>query len=504
MSRLLDRLTVSRAFTKSVLDAHSLLGIVFAAAVYIVCLSGTVAVLTDEFAIWERPDAPVVTTASPELLARVAAEAYARAKAEGVAHDLFVIAPDPLLPRLSASAHDHGREIEWTADAQGNLGPLVETPWTTFMRDHHYNLHLPAPFGAYLVGIVGTILLGSLISGVLAHRRILKDAFRLRWGGSRRLSNADLHNRIGIWALPFHLIVSLTGSLLGLAGIIIGVLAMIAYQGDQEKAIAALTGPQPTEDARPAPLPDILPMIAQIDARTPGAPISFVMFQHMGTRGQIVGIATAEEGHLSRQEGWTFSADGRFLAKAGLTDGNLGMRIYGMLQPLHFGTYGGIGLKLIYVALGMGLTMTVATGLNIWLARRRDQGRAAPRRERLWAGLVWGQAPAFALAALAELFGLAAALPVFWVVVVLTLVASILAESAVVATRRLQLLGAVSLLAVAVAHRLLRADVDPVSLSIDAALFVGGLLLARLGWSAMRGRPAMRPRAGVALDTAGG
>jgi hypothetical protein len=75
--------------------------------------------------------------------------------------------------------------------------------------------------------------------------------------GVARLTNADLHNRIGIWALPFHLIVALTGSLLGLSGLIIMVLALVSFKGDQEKAIAALLGPQPTKDSRPAPLPDI-------------------------------------------------------------------------------------------------------------------------------------------------------------------------------------------------------------------------------------------------------
>ena len=418
----------TRAFSAALLRAHSLIGILFCAAIYLVCVSGTLAVLVDEFAVWEAPETPIVSAVAPDRLAAIAAEGYAKAKAAGLNHDLYIVTPSPTLPQLSITAYDDGRHREWVADTSGHLAPRPETPWTEFVREQHYNFHLPAPFGAYLVGIVGTILLSSLVSGVLAHRRVFKDAFRFRWGGSRRLANADLHNRIGVWALPFHLIVSLTGSLLGLAGLIIGVLALIAYQGDQEKAIGALLGPMATADSRPAPLPDIRPMIATIERQAPGSPVTYVRFDHIGTAGQIVQISTAAAGHLSRMEGWTFAPDGRLLAKAGFTDGSVGMRIYGMVQPLHFGTYGGIWIKLIYVVLGAGLCAIVASGVNIWLVRRREQGRAAPRRERLWAAFVWGQITAFALSAVAARFAVPP-LPVYWLLVVGTLVGSLFLHS---------------------------------------------------------------------------
>jgi uncharacterized iron-regulated membrane protein len=413
-------MTPSRIFSAALLRAHGLIGLLFCAAIYLVCVSGTLAVLIDELTVWERPEAPRVESVTPERLAAVATAGYARARAAGFDHDLSIITPSPTLPQLIVFAYDEGRRASWAADASGRLRNRPETPWTDFVRDHHYNLHLPAPYGAYLVGIIGTILLASLISGVLAHRRIIRDAFRLRWGGSRRLANADLHNRIGVWALPFHLIVSLTGSLLGLAGLIIGVLALIAYQGDQEKAIGALLGPMASDDHRPAPLPDIAPMIRAIEAGAPGSPITYVRFDHAGTAGQIVQIAAAVPGHLSRMEAWTFAPDGRLLAKAGFTDGSVGMRIYGMVQPLHFGTYGGIWIKLIYVVLGTGLCTVIATGVRIWLIRRREQGRPVPVRECLWVAFVWGQIPAFALAAASARLGLLAPLASYWLVVALT------------------------------------------------------------------------------------
>lgn len=490
------RITVSPAFSRSVLASHSLLGVIFGALLFIVCVSGTLAVLSDEFTVWETAHAPRVVSATPEQLASVASNAFAAAKAEGLAHDLFVTAPTGELPRITATAFDHGRSRQWNADRSGKLLPYQATPWTSFMQDVHFNLNLGI-LGRYLVGIIGTLLLASLITGVLAHRRIIKDAFRLRWGGSKRLSNADLHNRVGVWALPFHLIVSLTGSLLGLSGLIIMILAYVAFQGDTEKAIAALLGPQPVEDARPAPLADIRPMVAFIQARAPGASISSLDYDDIGTKGQRVTIAVAAPGYLTRAEAWTFDSAGRFVWKAGYTDGNLGMRINGMLTPLHYGTYGGIWLKLIYVLLGTGLCTVIASGGNIWLARRRDQGRAAPRLERLWSAVVWVQPAAWSGAAIAALLHVPP-LPVYWAAVAASLVASLRAERSDTVTRLLRIAGAGLCLALAALHFVKGEAVTPAAVLLDIALGAAGLFQLRLAGvvSGMR-RPRLQSQADV-------
>jgi uncharacterized iron-regulated membrane protein len=489
----MKRLFIPPAFSRAMLSAHSALGVFFGAAVLMLCVSGTLAVMTHEFALWETPIGPIVESASPELLAKVAERAYPLAKAKGAAHDMYVNAPSPETPRLTVYAYgEKGQEASWMADAQGNLGPQVETPWSDFMRDQHYDFNIPKPFGDYLVGIIGTLLLASLISGLIAHRRILKDAFRLRLGGSPRLSNADVHNRIGVWALPFHFIVALTGSLLGLAGLIIGVLAFVAFNGDQEKAIGTLLGPQAIEDPRPAPLPNILPMVAEVQRRAPGTEINALRFEHIGTRGQLIALGSSEAGHLTRLEGWSFDGSGRFLAKLGYTDGSVGIRIYGMITPLHFGDYGGIVLKLIYFVLGTGLCTVVATGGNIWLTRRREQGRPHPQLERAWAAVLWFQLPAYALTGLAVLLGLNWIVPFFWVVFAMSIIAAIRTRREVRNVARFGQLSSVAAIAGLLAiHSVTRAWQGP--LIVDAILVAGMAIHLRLGLCERSFRKAPTP-----------
>lgn len=485
------RSLIPNTFTRAMLNAHQWLGILFCTLIWLVCVSGTLGVLLDEFAQWEAPAAPRVEQADGALFARVAAAAFAEAHARGADHDLFVLGPTPELPWMRAFAfgeHEGTAEpphLEWVADTEGRLLAMPHTPWTSFLRDHHERLHLPSPYGAWAVGIIGTLLLASLSSGLLAHRRIFRDAFRLRQGGSQRVANTDLHNRIGVWALPFHLIVSLTGSLLGLSGLIVMLLALAAYQGDQDKAIAALLGPQPGSDLSAAPLPEIAPMLREIEGRTPGATIMNVIYQHVGTAGQTVSISTAEPRHLARNENWTFDGEGRFLAKAGFTDGSIGMRLYGMIQPLHFGTYGGIALKLVYVALGVGMCIVVATGPAMWLARRRGQGRPLPRTEKLWAALVWGQPAAYAAAALAAIIaaeaGPALPLAVYWAVTLGSALASLLARDERQAGHLLRGIGGILLIALALSHLLGWPSQPAAGRIIDGTLLGTGLVLALHG-----------------------
>ena len=50
----------SNKLVEQSLSAHSVMGLVISAILYIVCLSGTVAVLEDEFGWWEAAQTPAV------------------------------------------------------------------------------------------------------------------------------------------------------------------------------------------------------------------------------------------------------------------------------------------------------------------------------------------------------------------------------------------------------------------------------------------------------------
>ncbi|HYD15254.1 MAG TPA: PepSY-associated TM helix domain-containing protein [Hyphomicrobium sp.] len=474
---------LSPQFVRAMLAGHSALGIAFAALIYIVCLSGTLAVFLHELHRWEQPDVPVIEHSLTDEAVRTALEAgYKKALAANAAHDIFITGPGPMQNRLLVNYHDHesGGEGEWIGDENGNLVAELSAPWSKFIGDLHMTLHLPRTWGLFLVGLTGVTLLSSLVSGLLSHPRLFKDAFALRWGGARRLEQADLHNRLGVWGLPFHVVVSTTGALLGLSTLIVGVLALAAYDGDFEKAFATILGPHASEDETAAPLPDIAAMIRQIRAEHPDVAFVSANFQHIGHAGQIVHLGMRTPGHLAMANSYYFDGTGKRLGDGGLETGSIGKQILGALQPLHFGWFGGIPVKVIYGILGLALTIVTYTGITIWLARRRDSGRPAPHWEKIWSGVTWSQPLAFATTALAIFtIGEAYALATYLVTTVLCTFGSLAMPNAHIAGRVFRALAGVSTAAVVALHysRWSGQITDPAALWVNASMVATALIL---------------------------
>lgn len=464
-------------FVRAMLAGHSALGLAFAALIYLVCFSGSVAVFTQEFGRWEQPAGPVLHAASPEAVDAAVQAAVAK---NPKAHDLLVRLPEPDNPRLTVQGEDpNGREHVYVADQTGRLVGEARTPWTEFQAKLHTVLHLPSTWGRFVVGLTGVALLSSLISGVLSHPRVFKDAFAFRWGGSKRLQEADLHNRISVWGLPFHLAVSLTGAFLGLTTIIVGVLALATFKGDTTKAYALFSGPVVHDDPRPAKVMDVGAALAAVMARHPDARPSYLYVQHPGEQGQHVNVNIVTEGRLSRGETVVVDGAGKIRGAVGYEGESLGFRVLSAMTPLHFGWFGGWPVKIAYFVLGLGLTAVTASGVAIWLARRRDKGRPAPRWERLWVAFAWSQPLAYAFSALVSMLSPTPAPVAVWGLATLAACASAAVGTPAGVSKALRRISAGLLALVALAHAITQAGVmaDPIGWSIDAALLGAALLL---------------------------
>ncbi len=473
-------------FVRAMLAGHSALGLAFAALIYIVCITGTVSVFMFELQRWEQPDiAPINRPLTADEVGAAINAGYTQAVADKAAHDMFVMGPSPRAAhsRLMVTYHDHetGAEGNWLADASGALIARAHAPWTEFVTELHTSLHLPRTWGFFLVGLTGVALLSSLISGILSHPRILKDAFHLRRGGSWRLQEADLHNRLGVWGLPFHFVVSLSGALLGLSVLIVGVLALAAYDGDSEKAFAAILGPRASADETPAPLPDVAAMMRKVEAQEPDAQFASARIDHIGEAGQVVHLGMRSPGHLAMANTYYFKGDGTPLGDGGLERGGVGQRILGLLQPLHFGWFGGLPIKLAYGLLGLALSVITFTGVTIWLARKRDKGTPVPRWEKIWMGIGWGQPLALAVSAIAALYGSAAIILYgYLATATLALFAALLTTDVRAAARILRLACALALALLIVAYLTIWAAriVDPLAWALTAVLAFIAILMA--------------------------
>ena len=389
---------ISPAQLKSSLDAHSIIGLCAGGLMYLICLSGTLAVFADYFERWEQPlvaefshyDGQTITTAI---------EGY-RQRTGQFADSLYVVLPSDSQPRM----HVSGNQKEWYLQADGSLGEPVVEGWTHMLRKLHYYLHLPHTFGLLITGILGALLLALIISGIVAHPRIFKDAFSLRLGGTRRLEQADIHNRLSVWGLPFHLMIGITGAFFGLLGPLLFVSAAVFYGGDRQALIEDIYGADPVLDA-PVVALDIARILDTQQQRFPQAKPIFIVAQKLGTAQQFVEIAATLPGRLIYAEMYRYTADGQYLNTQGLADGPLGRQAVYSVYRLHFGHFGSLWVPVVYGLLGLALSIIAASGINIWLARRGGRNWTND----VWAATVWGLPLALSLSAFASvMLGLSA------------------------------------------------------------------------------------------------
>ena len=456
------------------LEGHSSLALAVAGLIYVLSISGTLLVFNHELQRWEQPGAPEMTALTPAAVERAAATALAADDAP-TSH-LFVQMPTPDLPRVVVTTDNQA----FFADANGALTGAEAHPWTQFVLDLHYYLHLPSTLGLTVVGALGVMLLGLSVSGFLAHPRIFRDAFTFRKGAGR-LTWADLHNRLSVWTAPFHISSALTGALLGLASILGFAIAAHNFDGDTGAVFDPIFGEEPPPDEALAPLAEIERSLDYMATEHPDIAVNYLIIHDPETAGQHVSVIGLHDRRLIFGEYYNFDATGAFTGTAGLADGTLGQQIAASTYQVHFGSFGGFPVKAAYVLFGLALSIIVTSGMSVYFTRRRERGRAAPRLESAWAGVVWGAPAALALTMAASVAGTvseAGLVAMFWLTLATALVGGFWTADRCVVAAILRIVGGAALLCGTAIHVLanLSAFSSPAAYGVSGAFAVIAML----------------------------
>lgn len=411
--------TVQRA-----LSAHAAIGLIAGALLYLVCLTGTASVFFAELQRLEQPVAPEMSGISPAAVQRAAQALLASEKGKPPTTHLYVHLPVEDLPRTTIITDTQAFHVR----PDGTLAEPEEVAWSDFLIALHYQLNINGIVGITVVGVLGVMILALSINGVIAHPRIFRDAFRLRARDPGGLALADWHNRMSVWTLPFSIAIALTGAVIALASPAVGLLAAVYEKGDVEAVYAPIYGEEGKPDKRPAPMPDIAATLAYMAAHYPDARPLYATIEAPGTRGQTVQIGADHPRRLIFWENYRFDAQGRFLGSVGLADGTAGQQSLASLYKLHFGNFGGLTVKLAYLVFGAALTAICATGISIWLGKRRRRGHDEPALYRAWDAVVWGTPAALVLSLLVRftMGNKAPVVAVFWLASAVALAAAFL------------------------------------------------------------------------------
>ncbi|MDF1790445.1 MAG: PepSY-associated TM helix domain-containing protein [Thalassobaculaceae bacterium] len=373
-------------------DLHSWIGLTLGLLLYVVSFSGVIALFAEELDPWLRAD-----LSAPPSLTSGSLDSLVDRTAAGGTRSFLLLLPNPYRPWVTVIPG--GRE---SAPAQrldpATLAPLPARGETAaeMLTRLHTDLLLPQSIGRYIVGLLGIALLASAISGLLLHRKMLQEMFSFRPDRSIRLFWTDMHKLIGLWAAPFHVVMALTGTILGFAGIVVLLAALTAYRGDGAAAMAAMGMLHPSSEATA----DMVPasrLMAEALRRMPGMVPEVVDVADWGqSSARLVAMGNLS-GRLVYYPSVSLSgASGEVTEMVDWSREGVGRRLYAMVTPLHYGSFGGVAVKLLYAALGISMCVLAISGLRIWRSRLSGAANAAIFT-RLMTGTIAGLAVAAAV-----------------------------------------------------------------------------------------------------------
>ncbi|MEM9172349.1 MAG: PepSY-associated TM helix domain-containing protein [Pseudomonadota bacterium] len=374
-----------------VYDAHSWTGISLGIILFVVCFTGSLAMFDHEIQSWEDPARRLAPTDNPipvQPLMSQFMDEFGEPEAITFVGMTYPSAYEPYYQgRVNVRTEDgfdfHSRKWD---PATGEVLPSRGDGLSTWILDFHRDLMWPTALGGRtvgggLVGIFGIVMMLSIITGILTHKKILKEFFQFRVDKSVRVKWKDAHNFLGVWTLPFSIVMAFTGAWLGVVALMLPATGALVFKGNAEQVIETIQGP-PIERTGVAATMISLDEIADRPHSDSGAMPVSVFISRWGDETAEYAVNYLPDTELMYYEQEKISGvTGALLPLTGLDAPSPETRVVAAVSPLHYGTYGGISLKFLYFLLGIGLSAMVALGNMVWVERRANssEGKRSPQ-----------------------------------------------------------------------------------------------------------------------------
>ena len=349
---------------------HTWSSLVATAFLLMLCVTGLPLVFTHEIeeALLDRPWTPANAGGPLLTLDQVLATALSRHPGDAPSFMSFdvdrpVVNVTSRAPDAPASAYNFQPIDQTSGDP---APPVAGHPVMEFLLQLHTDMFLGLP-GMLFLGVMGLMLVAAVVSGVVLYAPFMR---RLPFGTVRTQRSArtrwlDWHNLLGAVTVAWVLVVGVTGVVNTLA------VPIIAYWKDT--ALADLTAQY---DA-PVALTERASLdaaVARAKQALPGMTLQFVAFP---------GSDYSTDNHYAVFFHGDTPVNTHMITPA-LIDARTGelaavapmpwyVKTLSLSQPLHFGDYGGLGLKILWAVLDVITIIILGSGLYLWVARRRKR-----------------------------------------------------------------------------------------------------------------------------------
>ncbi len=371
-------------------EVHGWVGIIAGLALFVAFYAGALTMFEEPLQRWASQPSTLASAPSlertPELLAKVRAQ-YPEA-ARGHEVNLVIDAAHP--GRVSWRAPggrrgEHGGGATYFASLAPDGALQVEkqqrSQVANFIDVLHQQVGLPFSHAIAMpiMGGISLLYVIAMVSGLaVLLPSLVKDLFALRIGRNAKRMWLDVHNVLGFFSLPFHIIIALTAVVFAFHD---------EFYGAQRLAFsdaASRARPMMRAEAAIADTPTLTPVqiVQRLKQQAPGfTPHQIVYGQgggilpalrvqgndpRYGQRGPTYGIAGLDPrtGEIvdrsfmpGMQDGWSATTTGFF--------------------TLHFGSFGGYPIRWAYFLLGLTGAFLFYTGNLLWVESRRKRERKA-------------------------------------------------------------------------------------------------------------------------------
>ncbi|MET0313494.1 MAG: PepSY-associated TM helix domain-containing protein [Hansschlegelia sp.] len=354
--------------------AHSWLALPIWAFLFFVCLTGTIATVSQEI-MWLVD--PAQRANPPSADARplgydAVLSAVERQRPGARLHEMIqpvkpqfaliveVVTPDGAQRRLYVNPYD--------GVVQGEQGWF---DFRAFIRALHGWLLTPFgpgyAIGWYVVSALSIPLIGSLVTGIVVHKKFWRLYLRprLRLSNGPRIFWGDLHRLVGVWSIPFIAIIATTALWFLIEAVLYANAVTVAAEGPPS-ALPREAPPRITRGEAP-PQPSIDAAIEAVKARHPDFAPGFIeapetAYGHVTVWGRGSYPLIFEEAKVNPYSNTLDSA--RMVSDRSALE-----LVTESMRPLHVGDFAGLWLKLVYFLFGVMLTAMVFSGMMIWAKR---------------------------------------------------------------------------------------------------------------------------------------
>lgn len=374
-----------KTFKKFILFIHRWLGLITGIVVFILGVTGCLFVFQHEISQWTRHDLLYVDAPQEQTLPIKALQKKAR-KALGVEYLPYGLTTYKNPKHTWSVMYYKGGGDSWTYFGTikdyrtlyinpytGEVAGIVneEKDFFQIVKAIHWSLLLATPIGQPIVSWCTIIFIILLISGLILwwpkrwSKRHRKKSFTIRWKGSWRRINYDLHNVLGFYFLLITLILALTGlywylpKLLNLNG-------SGGVSNNTEPKVASV------EEEVTKPL-----QMAYIKAwnRFPQAS-SITITAPVDSTGVIRAGIQPDGDTYYRYSSLSFNQQtGKIINKNLYREKSTGEKLLAMNYDIHVGAIGGLAGKIIAFFASLFSASLPVTGFIYWYDRERRKWR---------------------------------------------------------------------------------------------------------------------------------